>query len=65
VHRGALEVIDVEVQTRELVGQVPPSPGDHAGADRVAQIEAFKDSEEELVREITDSVSILANFERR
>jgi hypothetical protein len=32
------------------VREVPPPRGDRAGADRLMQAEAFKDSEEEIVR---------------
>lgn len=56
--RVVAEVADVEEQAREPVGEVPPPRGDCAGADRLAQVKALEDSEEEVVGERADPVLI-------
>ena len=53
---GAAEVTGVEVHEREVAGEVPPPRGERAGADRLAQVEALEDVEEEVVGEGADSV---------
>lgn len=61
--RGSAEAADAEQQDRELVREVAPPRGGCAGADRVTQVEAREDSEEEFVGEIADPVLISGDVE--